>query len=393
MAPAQETAVTTHPPTRIKGLDGLRFVAVSLVFLHHRTGLGAYDVGVYGVWMFFVLSGFLIINILHVLRQSIEAGTVSVRSALGRFLARRSLRIFPIYYLTLVATAPLFLHGHDDAGRRFMPAEDLFNVFYLSNVWIGNVVKGFVGPFSHLWSLSIEEQFYILASVALLLIPSRRSGLFCALVCFAGLAVKLVLEARGAPAISLYTNSLINFTYIAAGGLFILSLKTPYPADGRSNLTAPLALATYLALPFLLHALGVSAQDRRLSQYAPLLIGVVLVGMLKNQRQWLVLILDWRPLRALGKISYGIYLYHNFITYDIVFKAVLRTVHVDLGLTPSEGVAVSAVLTLLVSAASFVLIERPLLRLAPGSREVALRSHDPQPPASAAPTPAGASGG
>src|SRR4051812_49147846 len=91
-----------EPMSRIKGFDGLRALALIYVFLQHYTTLGRdYATGGYGVWLFFCLSGFLIVRILVDERRRIEAGVQTVLGGLRRFFWRRTLRIFPVYYLCL----------------------------------------------------------------------------------------------------------------------------------------------------------------------------------------------------------------------------------------------------------------------------------------------------
>ena len=87
----------------IKGFDGIRALAVIVVFFNHWTAFGRdYHTGDYGVWTFFVLSGFLIIRALHRDRIRVEKGA-SAKSAILEFYGRRALRIFPVYYATLLA--------------------------------------------------------------------------------------------------------------------------------------------------------------------------------------------------------------------------------------------------------------------------------------------------
>src|SRR5687767_12416372 len=94
--------------SRIRGFDGLRTLALILVFFQHYTRLGQrFETGGYGVWMFFVLSGFLIVRILHGERERIEAGETRPSAAIGRFYWRRTLRIMPIYYLALIVMTVL----------------------------------------------------------------------------------------------------------------------------------------------------------------------------------------------------------------------------------------------------------------------------------------------
>jgi peptidoglycan/LPS O-acetylase OafA/YrhL len=90
---------------RVKGFDGLRAIAVGLVYAYHSTSaahLLGMDAGTLGVRVFFVLSGFLIIGILARQRERIESGHSTFRAEIRAFYYRRALRIFPLYYLCSV---------------------------------------------------------------------------------------------------------------------------------------------------------------------------------------------------------------------------------------------------------------------------------------------------
>ena len=103
-------------------------LAVILVFLSHKGHVLAVDVGKLGVWTFFLISGFLIVGELHRNRQAVERDTMTRRHALALFLAKRALRIFPVYYLLLAALAiahALFYQRGVNLGRvaRGVPVE------------------------------------------------------------------------------------------------------------------------------------------------------------------------------------------------------------------------------------------------------------------------------
>src|ERR1700761_6753001 len=132
---------------RIKGFDGLRALALTAVFLQHYTSLGRdYETGGYGVWLFFALSGFLIVRILAGERRRIEARLEGGGAALRTFFWRRTLRIFPLCSLALgVCTALAAAHvlrGFDWRGAPWHYA-------YLSNVYFGLVVGRWAGGFGH----------------------------------------------------------------------------------------------------------------------------------------------------------------------------------------------------------------------------------------------------
>jgi len=145
-------------------LDGLRAIAVTFVLIHHwispRLGFG-----IIGVQLFFVLSGFLITGILLRERRGVESGRQSIGFSVRQFYARRFLRIFPLYYACLALFVVL---------DRFEIRKSLvWFACYLSNVFF--FLKGeFGGPFSHFWSLAVEEQFYLFWPWIVLLAPRKR---------------------------------------------------------------------------------------------------------------------------------------------------------------------------------------------------------------------------
>ncbi|MFN7977685.1 MAG: acyltransferase family protein [Vicinamibacterales bacterium] len=141
-------------------LDGLRAVAVAAVAYSHW--LPSWQFGVpfgAGVHLFFVLSGFLITRILIGLREA-----PSRPAAIGRFFARRALRLFPAFYTVLacawIADVPL------------ARATWTWHASYLSNVYIAGLAA-WQGHFSHFWSLAVEEQFYLLWPWIVVWMPTR----------------------------------------------------------------------------------------------------------------------------------------------------------------------------------------------------------------------------
>ena len=161
-------------------LDGLRSVAVYLVVLFH-CGLGPFDGGFVGVDLFFVLSGFLVS---HVIWAEVDKHG-SFR--LGWFYARRVRRLLPAAVLAIVATAAVQLLVASAPQRQEMLRDGQSALVYLSN-WhfIADSRDYFAAdatsesPFLHYWSLSIEEQFYVVLPLALLApaaaAPTHRGG-------------------------------------------------------------------------------------------------------------------------------------------------------------------------------------------------------------------------
>jgi len=160
---------------RIPSLDGLRAISIALVLVSHMAGTRGFPLsaaaanpwalGIFGVTVFFVISGFLITGLL--LDELRRTGTV----ALGRFYFRRTLRIFPPYFTLLLALA-----AASAAGWVVLNPRDLLHAAtYTSNYHDGR--SWFV---AHTWSLSVEEQFYLLWPAVLLFARTRRALLIAA---------------------------------------------------------------------------------------------------------------------------------------------------------------------------------------------------------------------
>jgi peptidoglycan/LPS O-acetylase OafA/YrhL len=347
---------------RIKGFDGLRALALAAVFLQHYTGLGrTLEMGSEGVWLFFALSGFLIIRILHAERLRIEAGTATRAHALRRFFWRRSLRILPIYYLVLALFTVLGALG---LAKDFTFPGAWMHFAYLSNVLAADL-GDWSGRFGYFWSLAVEEQFYLLAGPALLLAPAAWARPICAMVVMVAFTHHLLLRLAGAADIVVYTDSLVNFGVVAFGGWVALALPAR-PRTGGRSWPALLCLGLVAALVWAFPKLGLfPVAVANLIGGAPLVVtGILatlaLAGVYLNQGSLVVKALEWRPLAWLGRISYGLYLYHNLPPHWLLTWASRRW---DWGWAPTENqeAAFSFLLVLVLATASWHLIERPLL--------------------------------
>jgi peptidoglycan/LPS O-acetylase OafA/YrhL len=356
---------------RIAGFDGLRAIAVLMVFLQHRLFGDIGEIGHLGVWIFFALSGFLIIGILSSQRARIESDGSRFRVELGRFLFRRTVRIFPIYYLTLVAMCVLMAFG---LANPELASGMPFHFAYLSNFWIGSVLRYWPGRYSHLWSLAIEEQFYLVVAPLLLLLATRRHRAACWTIVALGLAAMFAMRAAHWDEITIYTHPLSNVWLLALGGIGGLVI-----ADDRGRVRAWLGHGlTLFALSLVV--IGLCAAEPRWNMLDdPLLftaisatygIGIAaLVASIACCRNAAVMgLLQTRWLAGLGRISYGFYLYHNLIP-DLT-----RNRHAEAlfgGAVPMWahmlGIVASFAISLGIALLSWRLIEAPILRLR-GSR-------------------------
>jgi peptidoglycan/LPS O-acetylase OafA/YrhL len=352
---------------RIAGFDGLRAIAVLMVFFQHRLFGDIGEIGHLGVWIFFALSGFLIIGILSSQRARIEAGASRFGAELRRFLFRRTLRIFPIYYLMLVVMCVLMAFG---LASPELASGMPFHFAYLTNFWIGSVLRYWPGRYSHLWSLAIEEQFYIVVAPLLLLVAARRHRAVCWTIVVVGLISLLAMRAAHWDEITIYTHPLTNFWLLALGGIGGLMI-----AREQSALRAWLGRGmTLFALSLAL--VGLCATEPRWSELDnPMLFTVIsavygvciaaLVGSIACCRNAVVIgMLEAGWLVSFGRISYGFYLYHNLIP-DLT-----RNHHAAAffgGTVPmwahAAGIAASFAISLAIAVLSWRLIEEPILRL------------------------------
>lgn len=311
--------------TRFPNLDGLRFMAACLVIVHHAENCKALlglphsgrleqwdQIGHLGVLLFFVISGFLITYLL--LREEAGQGRYSILN----FQMRRILRIWPLYFLMVLLSmfvlpfVPLLhLPGTEAATvLENWPAKlGLFIVFLPS--WV-TAMAGPVPDAMHLWSIGTEEHFYLVWPVLLLLFKRYRPALMIAI--FIGYAVIYRLLAPGFEApgtVQWYLFKYwVNFNIdTMAVGAFMALL---YLRQGRM---LGVLLDTRLFLVVLLIVVVTMAIDPKgLVGYRAysLLFGLLVLNFAANPR--LARLLENPALRYLGRISYGIYVYHIAIT-------------------------------------------------------------------------------
>lgn len=296
---------TSHTPRvsergRMAQLDGLRCFAVLSVVVAHTALLDS-RVGVIGegaVRLFFVLSAFLITGIL------LRARGPAIRSVLGRFYLRRTLRIFPAYFLLIAVLVLADL----PSVREDWPWHALYATNWLialkGFVWYGH--RFYVGP---LWSLSVEEQFYLVWPLLVLTVPVRwQDRVFVAII-------PLAVVFRGA--VSLVTGNEARILDPTPASLDALALGALlawrwHMGKGRvPNWLLPVGAA------LLAHAVFLMATSRGF----PLLmatrpLGSALMACWVIDRAaigfggWVGWLLTTPPVQYIGRISYGVYLWH-----------------------------------------------------------------------------------
>jgi peptidoglycan/LPS O-acetylase OafA/YrhL len=349
-------------------IDGLRAIAVGgVMFSHWMTIIPwmrnfGYFLGPFGVNLFFVISGFLITQILI---QSKEKEESSNRFILRQFYVRRFLRIFPLYYFSILIGAILAI---PEVRHRLY-----WFIFYLVNWLIG--IKGSLeaaGFYTHLWSLAVEEQFYIFFPFVFLTGYAKhwRKILIALLVTGvlsrAGILLYGLASGWGDLAISwpAYVVTPCCMDSFAAGALLAI-YKFHQPGQTLSFLRKKyvrIISAVSLFLVFLAKVYPVYPVCNDLyivfGRFLYALSGVWVVGLASYSefKDWVKRLLENSKIVFLGKISYGLYDYHVIILYLMGSIHVFHSVRLDFFATRSLFLLV----TILVASASWFIIEKPL---------------------------------
>jgi peptidoglycan/LPS O-acetylase OafA/YrhL len=340
----------------VAALDGVRALAVSSVVAFHL-GMTWAPGGYLGVDVFFVLSGFLITALLLSERDT------NGRISLGRFYARRALRLLPAL-LAVLGALWLFttVTVVGDSAHR-VRGDGLAALFYFANWRAAFGHAPFLGFMGHAWSLSIEEQFYavwpLLVVGALALRGGRRSLVLVLAV--AGTVVPPLLrlawwDGSAATMTRLYYGLDTRADALFAGAVLAVIVASGRLPVGRlaRSVYAALALGALAVLGLLVATMPRS--DASLYRGAMSLVAVSAVALiahlLASPRGPLGRVLSFPPLAALGRISYGVYLWH--------WPVIVATN--PWGRTGGALVAKAAI-ALGLSIVSWWVVERPFLRL------------------------------
>ncbi len=345
------------------GLDGLRAFAVLAVILYHLNTDWAPG-GLLGVGIFFVLSGYLITDILAGQWER------NHRFDMVDFWKRRARRLLPAMYAMIAVVALWCLigdHGRLAALQGDVPAA----LLYISNWWfIFHKVSYFesfgpASPLGHLWSLAVEEQFYLIWPFVLMLglkfLPKRGNlaGWILSLSLISALLMAVLYVPGSDPSRVYYGTDTRIFALLIGSALAIVwpsvKLKANVSAPAQTLLDGVGLAALFVLLWSIWHT----------NEYEPFLyrgglvlisvITAILIAVLAHPASRLAVLVGCKPLRWLGQRSYGLYLWH----FPVI---TLSTPQVDTG----EPSVIRAVLQVLVSLAlaelSWRFVEQPIRR-------------------------------
>jgi peptidoglycan/LPS O-acetylase OafA/YrhL len=363
-----EPAAQENPKLRFyrPELDALRFFAFFSVFLYHgvNASKSSHVAGVpylalsesifkascrFGLSMFFFLSSYLIATLLQIEKD--KTGTIHLQN----FYIRRLLRIWPLYFAYILLVCLLHNARPDFAVNPLQIGLMLAfsgNWFY---VWHGFPLS----VLDHLWSISVEEQFYLLFPSAARRASPQMLRQGSLVLCAIALIITFLLAAHGTPDYGLWANSFVESLFFGAGAYF--ATRHALAQHKKSKASALLSISAGFGMWLVAGTMSMVSVSNH-SLYAAVIAGSYLIVALGCALiLWgflhLPLSLLPKPLIYLGKISYGLYVFH-LMMLDLSRAFVVRLVHI-----PGVELLVALLLTIGIATLSYEYFEKPFLRL------------------------------
>ena len=302
-------------------LDSLRTIALVVVLITHykvfddipRLERWGFFIGSTGLDFFFVMSGFLITTILLTGQRMVEGGGQTVGFTLRRFYARRFLRIFPAYYGTLLALWLL----EDPSVREF----GAWHLTYTTNVYLV-LSKNILYPTLHFWSLAVEEQFYVFWPALIFFTPRRWRPAAIFGLCTLAIVSRAVLFAQdqNLMVIRFATTSVLDYFSLGA----LLAIYRGDPTRHAVALARLRWVAFRVGVPaaLLLFALSPWYERNAYTAFCGLPNALFFVWLVDRTttREWTGAFgrfLDNRVVNYVGRISYGAYLVHLPVEWQL----------------------------------------------------------------------------
>lgn len=304
-------------------LNGLRGISILMVVIYHFA-VRYYDhfpqiefFGALGVNVFFVISGFLITTLC--IKEKVLTSTISLRD----FYIRRVFRIIPVawLYLLVMVIINYFFQLH------LAPANFLAALFFVSNISFFNQVQ-YDWSLSHYWSLSTEEQFYLIFPVFI----KKAFGIFVAMILFIAVVIPCILYLQTLiPAlnIKIFTFALrylLKFQGISVGCLFSVLLFKGYLSFGKYGFIV--SIISLLLIAYLKFDPEQTLRAAFLNLTVSVLIGIVIVNNIVPSASLLYQFLNLKGLSWIGILSYSIYIWQQlFLSNDARFPVSLLPIN------------------------------------------------------------------
>ncbi|CAN5397760.1 acyltransferase [soil metagenome] len=335
-------------------LDGLRGFAILAVVFHHF-GVhppGWIDWGPVGPSVFFMLSGYLITISLWKLKKEPTRNAWHFGSLIAGFHARRMARVLPLVFLLLIVGSLL---GFEEYGKTWP-----WHLTFLSNVAI--IVKNeWIGTLSHLWSLSLQEQFYLLWPLVLLL-PVRTFPYVMVVLVLAAAVFRLVCILQGSTELFRWLALPASIDAFATGAFVAWFLRHRLVKSTSSLrsvwLFLVLALASLAFSRYLRFLPDSNPATAAVEIFECAFFGWLLLHLIDRPQSMAARFLCFRPLIYVGRISYGIFIFHTLISV-----LVPKWLGLDTYIAEGHhllGAAFLAAVSIAVATASWYCIEQPL---------------------------------
>ena len=352
---------------KFPAFDGFRGIGVLIVVFSHfpdvidsplytlawKLNLGS-RIGYVALDIFFVMSGFFITRLL--LRERLKTGRISF----SNFYARRALRIFPIYYLTIFVSYFLFHFGVADTLSLLTYTFNFYHPFHPAP-----------HPLEHTWSLSVEEQFYFFWPLLILLVPQRWLGVVTGrviplLAIASGVAIAMIFSGPENARLSgdmVYMSIFTRMLSLSLGGWLAVRELENRPLRGWPCAVLAVSGCAILIFNRAARDAGFGASQAIYWTTALVASGTIGVAFVSTMvfdnglfQRWANAVLSIRILRGLGSISYAIYLFHLPVLYSLGLNdGALAGARATL-----SQAAVALGITIVLAIISFYLIEHPL---------------------------------
>jgi peptidoglycan/LPS O-acetylase OafA/YrhL len=357
-----------RPAGRFAPLDGLRGIAVLAVFCYHA-GVAHVPGGLLGVDLFFVISGYLITGLLVAERQR------TGRLSFANFWGRRARRLLPAMVVMLTVTVLVWRFTATASVLLGLQQDAISTLFYFANWHFAFAGQSYFdhlsapSPLLHMWSLAVEEQFYLLWPLVVWGVMRGRTAAagrrLLRIVCLVGTAAStltlVIMTMTGGDLSRIYYGTDTRALALLVGAL--LALYLPLDAGAPAKFTHRVGFAllgTAGAAGLVWCFVKVSGEASFLYHGGFLVVAIfgaaVLAGLVGAPRGPLSLAMLFPPLRQLGRISYGVYLWH--------WPVILFLTHARTGMGGNSLLALRAATTITISALSWTLVEQPVQRFA-----------------------------
>jgi peptidoglycan/LPS O-acetylase OafA/YrhL len=315
---------------RVDAYDGIRALACAAVLASH-SGIQALHGGWFGVDIFFVLSGYLITGLL--LKELSTTGTIELR----RFWVRRAARLYPALILAVGLAV-------------ILPSQTTYKDGAIALVYLANISRWYghnIHALGHTWSLALEEQFYVLWPLVVILAGSRSKVRRAAI--FGTIASLVILFLMSSPfsvmTVASYNAPIARMWELLTGCVLVASIHR-LPRSHRFTRAMSVSASSLMVVAVI--AAGLNAKLAILMLFIVIATALSIIAIQRGG--WIARPLEIRPLPYLGRISYGIYLYH----LPIVFA--LNTTSLPLPVK----VTIFPIATVILAALSSTLIENPI---------------------------------